>query len=472
MANSNPITADMRPTLDLNKFRFWCQKVLPLVYDDSISYYEVLGKMVVYLNQVIDNVNADTENVLTLKEAFDELKEYVDSIADYDIEELEEKLAQAIHAAEMATEAEVIVQGYANSASESANNANASAINAANAATIASNSSSSAAESAQNASTSAINAANSALNAINMAESASASAATAEQAAASASGTSTSAEADALKAEGYAVGQQNGSDVSSSSPYYHKNAKYYAEQAGQGAGAYPLADLPDTQINNPEQGQVLAYDATLEKWVNSDDVEGVTSLEALTDTDINSPTGGQTLVYNQSTEKWENAEQNEIAVSPTAPSSPDTKMWINTASQTPVLLPTMADVQSVQTQVTNNTNDIASLTQTVNGKADSSAVSTALASKADKTAFVTRTSPTALTVADNTEYYLNSVTELTISFPSGRFECWIRLATTTSFRGITFPSSAMYIGGEPDFAANERWEVSIKNDVVVAGKVE
>ena len=62
MPNSNPITTDLRPTVDLNKFRFWCQKVLPLVYDDSISYYEVLGKMVVYLNQVIDNVNADTEN--------------------------------------------------------------------------------------------------------------------------------------------------------------------------------------------------------------------------------------------------------------------------------------------------------------------------------------------------------------------------------------------------------------------------
>ena len=72
MANDK-LRPDLRPTVDLNKFRFWCQKVLPLVYDDSISYYEVLGKMVTYLNQVIDNVNADTENVQTLKEAFDEL---------------------------------------------------------------------------------------------------------------------------------------------------------------------------------------------------------------------------------------------------------------------------------------------------------------------------------------------------------------------------------------------------------------
>ncbi len=36
-------------------FRFWCQKVLPLVYDDSLSYYEVLCKLTEYMNVVIDN---------------------------------------------------------------------------------------------------------------------------------------------------------------------------------------------------------------------------------------------------------------------------------------------------------------------------------------------------------------------------------------------------------------------------------
>ena len=34
---------------------FWCQKVLPLVYDDSLSYYEVLCKMRDYINNLIDN---------------------------------------------------------------------------------------------------------------------------------------------------------------------------------------------------------------------------------------------------------------------------------------------------------------------------------------------------------------------------------------------------------------------------------
>ena len=468
----NTPSPELRPYLDLNKFRFWCQKVLPLVYDDSISYYEVLGKMVVYLNQVIDNVNADTENVLTLKQAFDELKEYVDSIADYDIADLEEKLAQAIHAAEMATEAEVIVQGYANSANTSAQNANASAINAADAAIIASNSSASAAESAQNASTSAVNAANSALNAINQAESASASANAAQSSAATASAASTNATADALKAEGLAVGQQNGVDVDSTSVYYHKNAKYYAEQAGSGAGAVPLADLPDTYIQNPSNGQVLQYDSTTQKWVNSDDVEGVTSLDALTDTAIDTPTGGQVLMYNQTAGKWVNSEENEIAVSQTAPSSPDTKMWINETAQTPVLIPTMADMQVIENDIATINNNISSMQTAINGKADSTTVSNGLASKADKVTVVTRSAPTSLTLADNREYYLTNVANLTLTFPSENFECWISVITAGSFTKIQFPSGTTYIGDTPEFAAGEKWEISVKNGTVIAGKVE
>lgn len=50
---------------DLATFRMWCQKVLPLVYDNSLSYYEVLCKVVDYLNNTIDAVNM-------LDDAFDE----------------------------------------------------------------------------------------------------------------------------------------------------------------------------------------------------------------------------------------------------------------------------------------------------------------------------------------------------------------------------------------------------------------
>lgn len=48
----------------LSTFRFWCQKVLPLVYDDSLSYYEVLCKCVDYINKLIENDKAMAEAIL------------------------------------------------------------------------------------------------------------------------------------------------------------------------------------------------------------------------------------------------------------------------------------------------------------------------------------------------------------------------------------------------------------------------
>ena len=41
----------------VNFVRGWCYKVLPLVYDDSLSYYEMLCKFKDALNQVIENIN-------------------------------------------------------------------------------------------------------------------------------------------------------------------------------------------------------------------------------------------------------------------------------------------------------------------------------------------------------------------------------------------------------------------------------
>lgn len=56
-------------------FRFWCQKVLPTVYDDSLSYYELLCKVVAKLNEVIDTTNGVTD-------AFNKLVEYVNHYLD------------------------------------------------------------------------------------------------------------------------------------------------------------------------------------------------------------------------------------------------------------------------------------------------------------------------------------------------------------------------------------------------------
>lgn len=43
------------------KFRYWCQKILPAVFDDSLSYYELLCKVIAKLNEVIEVANMSKE---------------------------------------------------------------------------------------------------------------------------------------------------------------------------------------------------------------------------------------------------------------------------------------------------------------------------------------------------------------------------------------------------------------------------
>lgn len=40
----------------IKHFRFYSQKVLPLVYDNSLSYYEVLCKVIERVNQITDMI--------------------------------------------------------------------------------------------------------------------------------------------------------------------------------------------------------------------------------------------------------------------------------------------------------------------------------------------------------------------------------------------------------------------------------
>lgn len=62
-----------------SKFRFWCQKVMPLVYDDSLSYYELLCKVVNYLNNTIQDVANMETNVTALLNSFAQLQDYVNN---------------------------------------------------------------------------------------------------------------------------------------------------------------------------------------------------------------------------------------------------------------------------------------------------------------------------------------------------------------------------------------------------------
>ena len=58
---------------DIEKLRGWCHKVLPLVYDDSLSYYEVLCKVRAKINEVID-LTAEQNDVI--EEAVQEITDW------------------------------------------------------------------------------------------------------------------------------------------------------------------------------------------------------------------------------------------------------------------------------------------------------------------------------------------------------------------------------------------------------------
>ena len=78
--------ADFTPQLGdyktLQPFRYWCQKVLPLVYDDSLSYYELLCKVVDYLNKTMEDVETLHGDVNNLHDAYVELQNYVNKYFD------------------------------------------------------------------------------------------------------------------------------------------------------------------------------------------------------------------------------------------------------------------------------------------------------------------------------------------------------------------------------------------------------
>ena len=71
------------------------------------------------------------------------------------------------------------------------------------------------------------------------------------------------AEGSAEDAEAWAVGERDGVPVPSTDPAYENNAKYWALHTSTS-----FAGLTDTDINNPQNGQVPVYNSTTSKWEN------------------------------------------------------------------------------------------------------------------------------------------------------------------------------------------------------------
>lgn len=63
---------------NIRKLNEWCYHILPAVYDDSISYYEFLCKVVEKLNELIDNSEVQNEKIIELRNEFEALKDNIE----------------------------------------------------------------------------------------------------------------------------------------------------------------------------------------------------------------------------------------------------------------------------------------------------------------------------------------------------------------------------------------------------------
>lgn len=77
-----------------------------------------------------------------------------------------------------------------------------------------------------------------------------------------------------------------------------------------------------------------------------------------------------------------------------------------------------------------------------------------------------------ITLEDNTEYRLTNVTTLNLSYPTGNFECWMRLSFAANGDAtVTLPVDTKYLGAIPNFKNGETWELGFKDKVLAAQKV-
>lgn len=97
-------------------FHFWCQKVLPLVFDDSLSYYEVLAKMRDYLNTAIQEINEIGSEFEGVQTQLKQLQTYVDEyFAELDVNQaISDKLDNMVESGEMDAVITPIFAAYAN----------------------------------------------------------------------------------------------------------------------------------------------------------------------------------------------------------------------------------------------------------------------------------------------------------------------------------------------------------------------
>lgn len=74
-----PPHPSINPEVPVKTFRYFCQNVLPAVYDDSLSYYELLCKLTAKINEIISADQTQSNAIIELQQLYIELKSYVDN---------------------------------------------------------------------------------------------------------------------------------------------------------------------------------------------------------------------------------------------------------------------------------------------------------------------------------------------------------------------------------------------------------
>lgn len=166
-------------------------------------------------------------NLDWLMEQWQETKASIDGSLQGEIDRVEAAITDLLTARDEAVAAQTAAETAATSASGYAGTASGAASTATAQAAAAAASAALAGTHASNAQTSETNAALQATAAGNSASSAATSATNARNSELAAAASSSAAAGNALYSEGFAVGEQNGTPVSSGSPYYENNAKYY-----------------------------------------------------------------------------------------------------------------------------------------------------------------------------------------------------------------------------------------------------
>ena len=246
----------MRYLNPLRYIHYHTQLAIPTIYDDSLSFYEIMNKTNLHFNEVIDDMN---ENYEIIDKAFQEVLEQTNKW-------MEEAKAQADRAEQEANKSQASAEDAKNQANRASSEADrakseadasaASAVEAQNQADRASSEADRAHTEAENAKAQAQAAANSAQES---ATSASASAGSASESAASATASQNSANASAASA----TESKNSADASAASATESKNSADASANSASQAAASATASQNSAvaSANSASQAAQSATDA-------------------------------------------------------------------------------------------------------------------------------------------------------------------------------------------------------------------